>query len=70
MNGVRTVRVIYHEEEGSWWAESPDVPDWTGGGATYEEVRKLAEEAATIPWALGDGVRLDHLGAKPADTAA
>jgi hypothetical protein len=25
---METVRVIYHHEADSWWAESPDVEGW------------------------------------------
>jgi predicted RNase H-like HicB family nuclease len=46
---MMTARVIYHYEDGSWWAESPDVPRWSAAGETFNEVRKLAEEG--IPFA-------------------
>jgi predicted RNase H-like HicB family nuclease len=39
------VRVIYHQEEGSWWAISPDMPGLIVAGDTAEEVRDLAVEA-------------------------
>jgi predicted RNase H-like HicB family nuclease len=35
---MRTVHVIYHYEEGSWWAESPDVIGWSAAGATFAEI--------------------------------
>jgi predicted RNase H-like HicB family nuclease len=54
-----TVRVLYHHEEEGWWAESPDVAGWTAAGATFEEVRELAEEG--IPFALEvPTVELEH----------
>lgn len=55
---METVRVIYHHEGGSWWAESPDVERWYAAGDTYAEVAKLAEEG--IPFALGHGAKLEH----------
>lgn len=56
---METVRVIYHHEDGSWWAESPDVERWYAAGDTYSEVAKLAEEG--IPFALErDDVVLEH----------
>jgi predicted RNase H-like HicB family nuclease len=47
---METVRVIYHHEAVSWWAESPDVDRWYAAGDSYAEVAKLAEEG--IPFAL------------------
>jgi predicted RNase H-like HicB family nuclease len=55
---MKTVRVIYHHEADSWWAESPDVEGWSAAGDTYAEVVKLAEEG--IPFALGDPAELEH----------
>jgi len=56
---METVRVIYHHEEGSWWAESPDVERWYAAGETYDDVVKLAQEG--IPFALQrDHVELEH----------
>jgi predicted RNase H-like HicB family nuclease len=55
---METVRIIYHHEDGSWWAESPDVERWYAAGDTYEEVVKLAEEG--IPFALGQSAELEH----------
>jgi predicted RNase H-like HicB family nuclease len=53
-----TVRVIYHREGDSWWAESPDVDRWYAAGATYAEVLGLAEEG--VPFALSHDVELEH----------
>jgi len=55
---METVRVIYHHEDGSWWAESPDVERWYAAGDTYAEVAKLAEEG--IPFALCHEAKLEH----------
>ena len=56
---MKAVRVIYHYEDGSWWAESPDVERWTAGGASYDEVRKLAEDG--VRFALDrEDVEVEH----------
>jgi predicted RNase H-like HicB family nuclease len=55
---METVRVIYHHEANSWWAESPDVEGWTALGDSYAEVVKLTEEG--IPFALERPVELEH----------
>jgi predicted RNase H-like HicB family nuclease len=55
---METVRVIYHHEGGSWWAESPDVERWYAAGDSYAEVVKLAEEG--VRFALGHEVALEH----------
>lgn len=55
---MEIVRIIYHHEEGSWWAESPDVAGWYAAGDTYAEVLKLSKEG--IPFALGCSPELEH----------
>ncbi len=55
---METIRVIYHHEDGGWWAESPDVERWYAAGDAYAEVVKLAEEG--IPFALGHDAELEH----------
>jgi predicted RNase H-like HicB family nuclease len=52
------VRVIYHHEEGGWWAESPDIKGWTAVADTYEEIVKLVEEG--VPFALERDVPVEH----------
>lgn len=36
--------MIYEQDEDTWVATSPDVPNWTAVGDSYEEAHKLAEE--------------------------
>ncbi|NTW41770.1 MAG: type II toxin-antitoxin system HicB family antitoxin [Cellulomonadaceae bacterium] len=36
--------VIYHHEQGSWWAESPDVDGFTAVAGTFGELRALVRE--------------------------
>jgi len=55
---METIRVIYHHEDGGWWAESPDVERWYAAGNTYAEVAELAAEG--IPFALGHDAELEH----------
>lgn len=55
---METVRIIYHHEEGSWWAESPDVEGWSAAADSYAEVLRLSEEG--IPFALGYSPELEH----------
>jgi len=55
---METIRVIYHHEDGAWWAESPDVERWYAAGDTYAEVAGFAAEG--IPFALGHDAELEH----------
>jgi len=45
---MRTAKIIYHNDPDGWWAISPDVPGYSGFGATYEEVREQMREG--LPW--------------------
>lgn len=54
---MATVTVTYHEEDGSWWAESPDVAGFTAVGASLTEVRELVHEG--IPFYLEDDDDVD-----------
>lgn len=59
LNPMTIVRVLYHEEPEGWWAESPDVERWSAAGATFDEVRQLAEEG--VRFALDDeSVEVEH----------
>jgi predicted RNase H-like HicB family nuclease len=63
---VKTIHVIYHREPDGWWAESPDIPEWSAGGETYEEVRELSEDG--VRFALErDDVKVEHF--VPADAS-
>jgi predicted RNase H-like HicB family nuclease len=55
---MKTIHVIYHQEDEGWWAESPEVEGWSAAGASYEEVSQLVKEG--IPFALGQDVALQH----------
>jgi predicted RNase H-like HicB family nuclease len=43
---VRSVSIHYHVEDGSWWAESPELTGWTAAGDSLEEVRDQALSGA------------------------
>jgi predicted RNase H-like HicB family nuclease len=49
---MQMIRVIHHQEPQGWWAESPDIPEWSAAGESFVEVRRLAEEG--VRFALGD----------------
>lgn len=37
-------RVVYHYEDGSWWADSEDAPGYYAGASNLEELRQLVRE--------------------------
>jgi predicted RNase H-like HicB family nuclease len=45
---VSEIRVTYHQEEGSWWAESPDVPGFSATAEDLVELRTLVREGLTF----------------------
>ena len=48
-----SVEVIYHHEDGTWWADSATVPGFVAAGATLHEVRALVKDG--IPFYLEVG---------------
>jgi predicted RNase H-like HicB family nuclease len=48
---VAHIKVVYHREQSSWWANSPEVPGFHVGGETLEETRHLVREG--LPFFLG-----------------
>jgi predicted RNase H-like HicB family nuclease len=48
MADVKVVRLLFHEDEGSWWADSPDLPGFMAAADTFEEVRAMAGEGAAF----------------------
>lgn len=56
---MEPVRVIYHCEEGGWWARSPDVKGWTAIAETYEEIVELVKDG--IPFALEREAEIEHI---------
>jgi len=54
-----TVRVLYHQDEDTWVATSPDVLRWTVVADSYAEAHRLAEEG--VRFALErDDVTIEH----------
>ena len=41
---MERIRVIYEQDEDTWVATSPEVPEWTVVGDSYEKAHRLAEE--------------------------
>lgn len=58
---MRRVTVVYHYEDGNWWADSPDpeLETFVAGGRNLDETRKLAQEGAEFH--LGTAVTLTEL---------
>jgi predicted RNase H-like HicB family nuclease len=53
------IRVIYEQDEDTWVATSPEVPNWTVVADSCEEAHRLAEEG--VRFALDrDDVELKH----------
>jgi predicted RNase H-like HicB family nuclease len=57
---MRTVVVVYHHEEGQWWAESPEsgLEGFVAGGPTLDEARHQAQEG--LEFYLKARVRIDE----------
>ena len=34
----------WHYEDGAWWAESPEFPEWIAGASSLDEARILAHD--------------------------
>jgi predicted RNase H-like HicB family nuclease len=64
---MKEIRVIYHHEDGCWWAESPDIKGWTAVADSHAEIVQLVEEG--IPFAL-ECEALEQAAAASANPAA
>jgi len=49
---MRSITVTYHREDGSWWAESPEIEGFTAAGDSFTEVRELVTSG--VPFYLDD----------------
>jgi predicted RNase H-like HicB family nuclease len=41
---VEQVRVVYHDEDGTWWAESPDVAGYSAAAESLAALHRLVHE--------------------------
>lgn len=55
---METVTVVYHYEDGTWWAEAPAVPGFVAGAPTFDEMRALTHDG--VAFALEEEVSLDE----------
>lgn len=61
MNGeldMKIAKIIYHEEDGTWWAESPQFPDFFAAGDSFDECRKLVSDG--LRWSEDEDFALFH----------
>jgi predicted RNase H-like HicB family nuclease len=59
------IRVIYEQDDDTWVASSPEVPNWTVVADSYEEAHRLADEG--VRFALDrDDVDVKHFVPAPA----
>jgi predicted RNase H-like HicB family nuclease len=56
---MKVVRVVYHQEDEGWWAESPDVEGWSAAGRSLPEIEELV--GAGLEFALGRPVSWTRL---------
>lgn len=64
---MRTVTVVYHLEDESWWVETDEYPGFVAGGSTFEDARRLAGEG--LEFETGHTVELDERFDEPARAA-
>ena len=50
---MRAITVFYHQEDGDWWAESPDLSGFGAAGRSLAEVRRLVRDG--LPFYLDGG---------------
>lgn len=56
---LTSVNVIYHYEDGSWWADSPDIARWSAAASEITDLVELVVEG--VPFALeSDDVDITH----------
>lgn len=56
------ITVIYHYEDGSWWADSPDIDRWSAAAPSLEELIALVSDG--VPFALeNDALSVTHVPA-------
>lgn len=63
---VMIVQVLYHRDEDTWVASSPQLSRWTAVADSYEEAHRLAEEGVRFALDRAE-VTIEHF--VPAGTA-
>lgn len=64
MAAMKSVTVLYHCEDGVWWAESSDLPGWSAAGDDFDAVREqvyggvLEFAGPSIIWEVGGELRV------------
>lgn len=51
--------VIYHREDGVWWAEAPQADGWSAAADTYAELSSLVREGLEFYFETTD-LRIDE----------
>jgi predicted RNase H-like HicB family nuclease len=59
MGTQRAFRVLIHHEDGSLWAEVPDVPGCFASGDTQDELLESLTEALSL--CLGESLTFDRI---------
>jgi hypothetical protein len=54
-------RIIYHEEDGAWWAESPQFPSFFAAGDSFEDTKDRVREALPLEADNASYVGLFHI---------
>lgn len=56
---MKRISVHYHEDDGAWWADSPDIDGWTAAADTLTELRTIVAEG--VEFFVGDAA-VDEVG--------
>jgi len=55
---MRAVAVVYHLEDGYWWAEADDAAGFVAGADTFDETRARVREG--LEFELGEPIEVDE----------
>lgn len=55
---VTNATVVYHREDGMWWADSPDLDGYTAVGDSIGELQLLVHEG--LPFYVGSDVLINE----------
>ncbi|OII37102.1 hypothetical protein BIU98_16750 [Curtobacterium sp. MMLR14_010] len=51
---MNSVTVVYHREDGAWWAESADAAGWTAAADTFAALQDLVRESLAFHFETED----------------